>query len=161
MAFNRNSARQSNLLVVSWPVDILESMARLIINVDVPSLDAGITFYSAGLGFHLKRTLFQKSVAELVLGEAMIYLIEQEEGTKPFPAARETRRFERHWTPIHLDVVVDNMTVAIKRAIDAGAVQSGETTVHGWGTLTPLADPFGHGICLLEFSSEGYDAVAD
>ena len=87
-------------------------MNKVLINIDVPALDAGVTFYTGGLDFKLKRTLFQRSVAELVLGEATVYLIEQQQGAKPF-------------------------------------------------LLTPLADPFGHGICLLEFSEEGYDTVAD
>lgn len=136
-------------------------MTKVIINIDVPSIHAGVTFYTSGLGFDLKRTLFNRSVAELACGEAKVYLIEQQEGTKPFPAANETRRFERHWTPVHLDVVVENMTTALRKATEAGAVQSGETTLHSWGVLTPLADPFGHGVCLLEFSKEGYDAAAD
>ena len=136
-------------------------MTKIIINIDVPSLDAGVAFYSSGLGFDLKRTLFKNSVAEMALGEVMIYLVEQNEGTRPFPDARETRKYERHWTPVHLDVVVDNMKLAIRRASEAGATVSGETMVSAWGTLTPLADPFGHGLCLLEFSEEGYNAVAD
>jgi predicted lactoylglutathione lyase len=136
-------------------------MTKIIINIDVPNLDAGVTFYTAGLGFELRRTLFQRTVAELTLGEDMAFLIEQKEGTKPFPAARQSRTFERHWTPVHIDVVVDDMTPAVKKAIEAGAVQSGETTTHSWGILTPLADPFGHGICLLQFSEAEYNSVAD
>ena len=136
-------------------------MNKVLINIDVPALDAGVTFYTGGLDFKFKRTLFQRSVAELVLGEATVYLIEQQQGTKPFPSANEKRRFERHWTPVHLDVAVEDMTTAIRKATAAGAIQSGETSVHSWGLLTPLADPFGHGICLLEFSEEGYDTVAD
>lgn len=136
-------------------------MNKLIVNVDVPSLDAGITFYTAGLGFGLKRTLFQCSVAELMLGDSMVYLIEREAGTKPFPNASEHRTFGRHWTPVHLDLVVDDIETALARAVEAGAIRSGETTTHSWGTLSPLSDPFGHGICLLKFSEAGYDAVSD
>jgi len=136
-------------------------MTKVIINIDVPNLDAGVTFYTTGLGFELRRTLFQRSVAELMLGDAVVHLIEQNEGTKPFPAASKSRTFERHWTPVHVDFVVDDMTTAAKKAIEAGAVQSGEATTHSWGILTPLSDPFGHGICLLQFSPSGYDSVAD
>lgn len=136
-------------------------MSKVIVNIDVPNLDAGVTFYTEGLDFQLRRTLFQQSVAELTLGDVMVYLIEQKEGTKPFPAATKPRTFERHWTPVHIDVVVDDMTNAVGKAIGAGAVKSGETTTHSWGILTPLSDPFGHGLCLVQFSRAGYDAVAD
>jgi hypothetical protein len=30
-----------------------------------------------------------------------------------------------------------------------------------WGRMVVLSDPFGHGVCLLEFRGAGYDAVAD
>lgn len=136
-------------------------MNKIIINIDVPNLEAGVAFYTSGLDFELSRTLFQRSVAELVLSDTVVYLIEQAEGTKPFPAANSHRTFRRHWTPVHLDVVVGDMAVAVAKALAAGAVQSGESTSHVWGILTPLADPFGHGICLLEFTKEGYDSVAD
>ena len=136
-------------------------MSQLLINIDVPDIDVGVSFYVNGLGFTLVRTLFEKSVAELVLGQATVYLIEQAEETKPFPAASRPRTYERHWTPVHLDVVVADMSAALEKAIAAGATRSGGTTTHDWGTLTPLSDPFGHGVCLLQFSPAGYDAVAE
>ena len=79
----------------------------------------------------------------------------------PFPAASIPRTFERHWTPVHLDVVVADMSAAVEKAVAAGAVRSGETTTHDWGKLTSLSDPFGNGICLVQFSLAGYDSVAD
>ena len=136
-------------------------MSKLLVNIDVPDIDAGVSFYTNGLGFTLTRTLFRRAVAELTLGQSMVYLIEQAEGTKPFPNARNPRTFERHWTPVHLDVVVNDVSAAVERAVAAGASISGEATTHEWGKMTPLSDPFGHGICLLQFFSAGYDAVAD
>ena len=135
--------------------------SSVLVNIDVPDIDAGVSFYTRGLGFTLVRTLFDHSVAEMTLGQSKIYLIEQAEGTKPFSTANQTRTFERHWTPVHLDVVVADVWVAVERALAAGASRSGETTTHEWGKLTPLSDPFGHGICLVQFSSKGYDAVSD
>jgi uncharacterized glyoxalase superfamily protein PhnB len=127
----------------------------------VPNLDDGVQFYTTGLGFELQRTLFEKSVAELMLGDATIYLIEQKEGSRPYPGADLTRSFERHWTPIHLDVIVEDMSGAVAKAIKAGAVHAGETSSNSWGRLTAFSDPFGHGLCLVEFSDNGYDSVAD
>jgi hypothetical protein len=33
-------------------------------------------------------------------------------------------------------------------------------TEHAYGRLALLADPFGNGFCLLEFSGRGYDEIA-
>ncbi len=52
-------------------------------------------------------------------------------------------------------------TAAVARATAAGAVLESPATVHSWGTIAMLADPFGHGFCLIEFSEQGYDAIAD
>jgi hypothetical protein len=30
-----------------------------------------------------------------------------------------------------------------------------------WGRIAVLADPFGHGLCLIEFLNRGYDEIAD
>jgi hypothetical protein len=30
-----------------------------------------------------------------------------------------------------------------------------------WGKIALLADPFGHGLCLIEFLNRGYDEIAD
>jgi hypothetical protein len=37
-----------------------------------------------------------------------------------------------------------------------------ETAVqtHAWGAIALLADPFGNGFCLLQFTGRGYDEIA-
>jgi len=136
-------------------------MQRILLNVDVPDLEAAVAFYTAGLGCELLRTLFARSVAELTLGESAIYLIERPAGTRAFPGGHAHRVYERHWTPVHIDVVVDDIETAAAKALAAGARRSGDQTSHPWGRLMPLSDPFGHGLCLLQFSAAGYEAVAD
>jgi hypothetical protein len=51
--------------------------ASLIVNIDVPSLDAGIAFYTKAFEFRLCRFLFGKSVAELESALGRLFLIEQ------------------------------------------------------------------------------------
>jgi lactoylglutathione lyase len=70
------------------------------------------------------------------------------------------RRYARHWSPLHCDVVVDDLDVALARAVAAGALQEGATRDTSWGRIVQLADPFGHGWCLIQFSAAGYDAIA-
>ena len=136
-------------------------MREIIVNIDVPNLDDAIRFYEQGLGFALQRTLFGRTVAELSAGKSTVYLIEKQEGTKPIPDSDMTRTFVRHWTPVHIDILVDNIEAAVSRTLNAGALPSGEQASYSWGKIAPLSDPFGHGVCLVEFSAEGYDRVAD
>ena len=42
----------------------------------------------------------------------------------------------------------------------AGATLEREVTEHAYGKLALLADPFGNGFCLIEFSGRGYDEIA-
>ncbi len=133
----------------------------LIINIDVPNLAAAIEFYTAGLGGEIRRTLFRESVAELKLNDALVHLIETNEGSLPYPGARVFRRFGRHWTPVHLDVLVSDVDSALQRAVLAGAQSVGEVLNEPWGVVATLSDPFGHGLCLVQLTDAGYDSVAD
>jgi uncharacterized glyoxalase superfamily protein PhnB len=62
---------------------------------------------------------------------------------------------------VHLDVVVSDIDAAIRRAAEAGATIEGEVQTHAWGRLAQIADPFGHGICFVQFLGRGYDEIAD
>jgi len=56
-------------------------------------------------------------------------------------------------------VVVDDLDAALARAIAAGARQEGEIHEYDWGRLVTLSDPFGHGLCFVQWRGEGYDLV--
>jgi predicted enzyme related to lactoylglutathione lyase len=55
--------------------------------------------------------------------------------------------------------VVD-LDATLARAQRAGAVVEGEFRSHSWGRIAPLAEPFGHGFCLIQFQGRGYDEIA-
>ncbi len=134
-------------------------MVSVIVNIDVPDLEAARRFYETGLGFTFSRMLFGAAVAELQAADTKIYLIEQEQGSVAVSGTAMTRDYASHWTPVHLDVLVDDMDVALDKAVAAGAIQHGEVKTHPWGKLAALRDPFGHGVCLLQFLGGGYDQV--
>ena len=90
-----------------------------------------------------------------------IYLLARQPGTLPFPAAASPREYGRHWTPVHLDVVVEDLEAAMDRAVSAGASLESQIQESAWGRLVKMADPFGHGFCLLEFKGRGYDEIAE
>lgn len=133
-------------------------MPGMLLNIDVPDMAAAVQFYTSALGLTVGRR-FDADFVELLGSSAPIYLLKKDAGTSIGPAGGDTRRYERHWSPIHPDFLVEDMDAAIARAVDAGAVQEGETRDAAYGKLAMFADPFGHGFCLIEFNEEGYDAL--
>jgi predicted enzyme related to lactoylglutathione lyase len=73
---------------------------------------------------------------------------------------KQKRDYQRHWTPVHLDFVVGDIRAAVKRAQAAGAVLERDVATHAYGLLALLADPWGNGFCLLQFTGRGYDEIA-
>lgn len=133
--------------------------ASFIVNLDVPDLAAAEAFYTRAFGLRIGRRLGPAAV-ELLGGPAALYLLQNEAGS----AATEdgdVRDYERHWTPLHLDWVVDDIETALARAVAAGATLTQPGRERRWGHLAVLADPFGHGFCLIQFSGEGYDALLE
>ena len=68
------------------------------------------------------------------------------------------RNYSDHWTPVHLDIGVDNLDDAIIKAKLFGAKMSAAISSQLFGRLAPMRDPFGHGFCLIEFNEAGDDA---
>ena len=134
-------------------------MPGLLLNIDVPDMAAAEAFYEAALGLAVSRR-FDDDFVELKGATIPVYLLRKDAGSAIGPAGGDTRCYERHWTPIHPDFVVDDLNEAAARATAAGAVQEGETCEAEYGRLAMFADPFGHGFCLIEFNEEGYDAIA-
>jgi predicted enzyme related to lactoylglutathione lyase len=118
------------------------------VSIDVPDLARGVAFYEAAFGF----TKFREpapGVALLRAGEDTLCLLEKAAGSKPSPDATDTRRYERHWTPIHIDIHVDDLAAAVARAVAAGATVEQRFDHAEHGSAAFCSDPFGHGFCLL------------
>jgi predicted enzyme related to lactoylglutathione lyase len=130
----------------------------LLVNIDVPDLGRAIAFYTEAFGLSVTRR-FGAAAAELGGWPVRLYLLQKDDGSAG--ADNSLRRYDRHWTPVHLDVVVASLETALSRALVAGARAETEIRVEAWGKIAGLADPFGHGICLIEFLGRGYDEVAD
>jgi predicted enzyme related to lactoylglutathione lyase len=133
-------------------------MPSFILNIDVPDVEAGIAFYTAAFDLKVGRR-FDGRFVELIGAETRLYLLQKQPGTPIGPAGGDARRYERHWSPIHPDFVVQDITAATAKVLAAGAVQEGETCEAAYGHLAMFADPFGHGFCLIEFNAAGYDAL--
>lgn len=133
---------------------------QLLVNIDVDDLERAVEFYTAALGLRVARRLFDGSVAELLGAPSKIYLMSKPAGSPTSPRASAVRDYRRHWTPVHLDFEVPDVSAAVERAVAAGAKLEGEVQTFDWGRQATLSDPFGHGFCVLQFSRRGYDAVA-
>lgn len=134
-------------------------MDRLLINIDVPNVERGVAFYTQAFDLKVGRRLGADFV-ELLGAAVPIYLLQNNAGTAPYEHATTRRSYERHWSPVHLDFVVSDLNAALDRALTAGAIQEQAPSTHAYGRLVQLADPFGHGVCLLEFNARGYDVLA-
>ena len=127
--------------------------------IDVDDLDRGIAFYTQGLGLRRGRRLDNDWVELLGAGSA-IDLLANAAGTAPLGASHPQRRdYTRHWTPVHLDFIVDDVDAAAAKLVSLGAVLERPVEDRSWGRMASLADPFGHGIDLLEFRGRGYDEL--
>jgi predicted enzyme related to lactoylglutathione lyase len=131
--------------------------AGLLVNIDVDDLERGVRFYTEGLGLSVGRR-FRERWIELVGASSNLYLLEKKPGTRATPTPGATRNYERHWTPVHLDFVVESIERARERVLAAGALLESDISEHPYGRLAIFSDPFGHGLCLIEFNSQGYDA---
>ena len=121
------------------------------ISVDVPSLAEGVAFYCAAFGLSKK--------SEPVPGVAVLHglnvelcLLEKPSGSKPSPNTVDLRKFERHWTPVHLDFHVEDLHAALQRVEALGAKREQVFEHPGHGSAAFCTDPFGHGFCLLQRS---------
>lgn len=145
-----------------WSMSSPVTELRTLINIDVPEMEAGIVFYTRALPLRVGRR-FGAGAVELLGAQSPIYLLAKPPGSRPFDPSSATdgagaRSYDRHWTPVHLDLIVPELMPAVERARAAGAsVES--ISSHVWGELALLADPFGHGFCLIEFRGRGYDEL--
>jgi len=131
----------------------------LLVNIDVDDLGRAETFYRDAFGLSAARR-FGDGGVEMVGASSPVYLLRKEAGSAAGEAVPQTRDYGRHWTPVHLDFVVDDLEAAVSRAQAAGAVREGDVRTARWGRIATLADPFGNGFCLIEFLNRGYDEIA-
>lgn len=118
-----------------------EPLMSVPVNIDVPELEKAIAFYTQAFGLLVARR-FGEQGAELSSWPVPVFLLQKEAGSTG--AADSCRTYERPWTPVHLDVIVDDIDTALSRAIDAGAVMEQEVRTATWDKMALLADPFEH-----------------
>ena len=120
------------------------------ITIDVDDLDRAVEFYCRGLGLDLVER--NPKWARVELEGQTFWLCPFAAG----PYGTITRDFRRHWTPIHLDFIVDDVDKAVERALAAGGRLDGEIRrnepdpIGGREDIANLSDPAGNGVDLLQ-----------
>lgn len=132
----------------------------LLVNIDVDDLDKAERFYAAAFGLRAGRRFGVHGV-EMLGSSAPIYLLVKQPGSQAAATTQQVRDYARHWTPAHLDFVVDDIDAAVLQAERAGARLEQPVATQRWGRLALMADPFGHGFCFVQFLGRGYDEIAD
>ena len=118
------------------------------VSIDVPQIDDGLRFYRDALGLdEVARPL--PAYAVLKCGDSQIGLFEKLAGSNPAKGSADVRRYDRHWTPVHIDFHVDDLEAVLADVLNAGA--KCEQKFEG-GKHPPIAfcsDPFGNGFCII------------
>jgi predicted enzyme related to lactoylglutathione lyase len=118
------------------------------VSIDVPKLADGLAFYRDAFGLaEVARPI--ATYAILKCGDAQIGIMEKPAGTKPAKGSDDVRRYERHWTPVHIDFHVADFQAALARALEAGATCEQKFEVPGRPPIAFCSDPFGNGFCIV------------
>lgn len=131
------------------PMALGDRMANAFtISIDVPDIEQGVTFFTDGLDFQVNAQL-APGIYELEFAGVRVFLIEKPAHSLPHPGGKP-RTYGRHWTPVHMDLEVDDLDRAVDRAVAAGAIIEERASDDEWGDIATLADPFGNGFCLIQ-----------
>jgi catechol 2,3-dioxygenase-like lactoylglutathione lyase family enzyme len=121
---------------------------RIGVTLDVPDIAAGAAFYGGLLGLSVVARP-HPAYAILRDGDVTLGLMEKAPGTRPTPAEGPVRDYARHWTPVHLDVHVEDFDATLARLTALGGTVEARHEAPGRPPVAFCADPFGHGFCLL------------
>src|SRR5215510_13776628 len=98
---------------------LISATMEILVNIDVAQLEQAIEFYQKALDLRLGRRLFGNTVAEMFGASSPIYLMAKGSGTSPNSYTSQVREYRRHWTPVHIDFVVEDIKAAVEKAVAA------------------------------------------
>lgn len=122
-------------------------MIKLSVSVDVSSLKQAETFYVEALGCKKLRDQGEDMVV-VSTENCDIYLQQKASGTHPLDGGEVVRDYSRHWTPVHLDFLAENVDEIVEKIIQFGGFHEGGES-GDWGSIAFCADPFGNGFCVI------------
>lgn len=132
---------------------------KITVSIDVPSIEEGLKFFGEVFGF-TETSRPHPGYAVLASGESTIGLLAKPAGTSPAKGSDDVRRYERHWTPVHIDFRVADFDATLKKALDAGAKSEQVYRVADYPPVAFCSDPFGHGFCIVGLSNSDHKGDA-
>jgi len=108
--------------------------------IDVDDVARAVRFYGDGIGLSVIKQ--EPEWAQLKVDELTIWLMKVSAGK----TSLILRDYSRHWTPVHLDIHVEDIERTIERALAAG----GKLEARPKPSLANLVDPSGNGVDLVQ-----------
>ncbi len=118
------------------------------VSVDVPELERGLAFYNRVFGFVETSRPFP-TMAILDGNNVTICMHAKLAGTHSSPGGADVRRYERHWTPVHLDFHVRDFDEVLSRVRNENGTIENEFRTEGPRPAAFCSDPFGNGFCVI------------
>lgn len=118
------------------------------LSIDVPNLEAGLRFYGNVFGFIEKSRPFP-TMAILDAQNLTVCMHEKAAGTTSSAGGSDVRRYERHWTPVHLDLHVPDLDAVLEKIRAEGGLIENEFRTQGPRPVAFCSDPFGNGFCVI------------
>ena len=118
------------------------------VSIDVPDLAAGLRFYEAVFGFVEIARPFA-TMAVLDANNVTVCMHQKSAGSKPSPKNMDVRHYERHWTPVHVDLHVHDFDGVLAKVRAAGGLIEAEYREQGPMPAAFCSDPFGNGFCVI------------
>ena len=124
-------------------------MPQISISIDVSNMEKALSFYANALACSVQRN--GSEISKLSTDNVDIFLLEKASGSNPLPIGTDSRNYDRHWTPVHLDFSVDNIEQSLIAVLEFGGSHEGSES-GDWGSIAYCADPFGNGFCLCQIT---------
>ena len=122
-------------------------MIKISVSIDVSNLKQAETFYIEALDCQKLRDQ-GPDMFVLTTENCDIYLQEKEAGSNPLVSSEAVRDYKRHWTPVHLDFLTEDIDRVVEKITQLGGVHEGGDN-GDWGSIAYCADPFGNGFCVI------------
>jgi predicted enzyme related to lactoylglutathione lyase len=120
--------------------------------IDVDNVEKAIDFYGSAIGLQVVER--DPGWARMADGEIVFWIMKCPSGSSASTDSSIPRDYRRHWTPVHLDFVVADLDATTRRAIAAGGKLEGKIQERPGHRLATVADPFGHGLDLVQRSAK-------
>ncbi|GFE52453.1 glyoxalase [Roseobacter cerasinus] len=120
-------------------------LQKATVSIDVSDMTKALTFYVEALGCKFKKK-YSDDWQVVSVGTLDLHIQQKASGT--IGAADHKRDYSRHWTPVHLDFIVDDIEPICAKIENRGGTVE-KKTFSEIADLANCADPFGNGFDLI------------